>query len=92
MEVQANRAAPGIHSLLGLSVSGSLLSGNRRKTFSGLASEHTPFIRMLTAAGLGSFFSISEWGSPRKLPVNGNNRILQVLCGITAWHASVSMT
>lgn len=42
MEVQANRAAPGIHSLLGLSVSGSLLSGSRRKTFSGLASKHTP--------------------------------------------------
>lgn len=40
MEVQANRAAPGIHSLLGLSVSGLLLSGSRRKTCSGLASKH----------------------------------------------------
>jgi len=42
VEVQANRAAPGIHFLLGLSVAGSLLSGSRRKTFSGLASEHAP--------------------------------------------------
>lgn len=40
MEVQANRAAPGIHSLLRLSVSGSLLSGSRRKTFPGPASKH----------------------------------------------------
>lgn len=41
MEVQANRAAAGIHSLLGLSTSGSLLPESRRKELSGPASKYT---------------------------------------------------
>lgn len=40
MEVQANRAAAGIHSLVGLSMSGSLLPESRRKALSGPTSKH----------------------------------------------------
>jgi len=40
VEVQANRAAAGIHSLLGLSTSGSLLPESRRKALSGPTSKH----------------------------------------------------
>lgn len=80
MEVQANRAAPGIHSFLGLSLSGLLLLGSRRRTFSGLASKHSPIYQdadsCIGTAGLWLFLSC-QWGSPVKLPGNGNNRILQ---------------
>lgn len=45
MEVQANRAAAGIHSLLGLSASGWLLPGSRGKALSGPASKHPTVYR-----------------------------------------------
>ncbi|XP_066856976.1 anaphase-promoting complex subunit 16 isoform X2 [Anser cygnoides] len=45
VEVQANRAAAGIHSLLGLSASGRLLPGSRGKALSGPASKHPTVYR-----------------------------------------------
>lgn len=61
MEVQANRAAPGIHPFLGLSLSGLLLSGSSSRTFSGLASKHSPVYQdadsCIGTTGLRAFLS-----------------------------------
>lgn len=57
MEVQANRAAPGIHSLLGLSVSWIAAVREQKKNILWpVFKTPPPFIKMLTAASAGLGF------------------------------------